>query len=320
VIDTIKLAWLLLEMPNREVLAINGWRARFNQYTGELAGWELKDKDQMGEPRMQIFHSRDGMLYLTVLVSLPCFANGTNAVLLTQGEVDEALGDLASYVSAKTGRRLQMADARVWQVDIAEDLHFKEETVSQVICLLSQMQIPGFRRGRYSDTTIYFHSGREKRSGAHPRSVCIYAKQRERMDKGYVADLEIAAGRVRIEYRFRKTSAIKHFVKTNNLADMSPQSLIKMEVSTKILNPIIQQAIGLLETVARRDVIGVLRSHYSLRRTATLLAHLVYLDHYGPNFYRIEALSYQRSKYFDCQRACRAAGIYGLSVPVRQTP
>lgn len=311
-IDSVKLAWLLTEIPSREILAEMGWSERFNQYTGQLSGWTLKDREELGEPRLQIFRAPDGKPYLTVLVSLPRFIKGTNATLLSATEVDDALKSLSFYVSAKFGQQLPIEAALVWELHYAEDLQFREEEVSHVISLICQLQINGFKRGGYSETTVYFQSGRKKKSGAHPRGICFYAKQRERIDKGYLSDAEITAGIVRIEYRFRTTSAIKQFVKTNRLSDRGTVSLINPRVVTKVLGPIIRQVMRLLETAAKRDVIGILRSHYSPRRIATLLAHLVYLEQYGPHFYRIQALGYQRSKYFDCQRACRAAGIYAL--------
>lgn len=316
-IDTIKLAWLLFEMPRREILVDNGWRARFNQYTGELSGWELKDKDQMGEPHLQIFYAPDRMLYVTARVSLPRLAHGTNAVLLDSLEQEHALESLAYYVSTKSGsRHLPIADALVWEIHYAEDLRFAEEEVHNVISLLSQLQINGFKRGRYDETTVYFHSGRGSKA---PRTICAYGKQRERIDNGYLSDVEITAGIVRIEFRFRTSCAIKQFVKTNRLSDRGPVSLINTGVATQVLGPIVDQLMRLLQTAAKRDVIGALRSHHSPRRTATLLAHLVYLDQYGPHFYRIETLNYQRSKYFDCQRACRAAGVYALRTAAPST-
>ncbi len=312
-IDTIKIAWNIQDQPSPDELGNCGWQRRFDERSGEVKGWCFGEPQRADRPRLVLFEAPNGLTYLTARVSLPAFARGSNARLLTATQAIFSLTDMATYVSTAFGRILKISDGNVWEVDFARDVSFQPEVICRVINRLAELRINGFHRARHSDTTIYLHSGKKYSKGTQNRTICIYSKQHDCIARRFSNDdIMMTEGVIRFEYRFRRSAAIKQFAKTNNIKDTKVTSIVNVGVETLVLDPLISQATESLSPESGLAVISALRQKYGLRRTHTLLAFLVYRHFYGDEFYRLSDLAFSRSAYYSCQRDTRAAGIYEI--------
>ncbi|MEO6655598.1 MAG: hypothetical protein ABIO36_05905 [Pyrinomonadaceae bacterium] len=241
-IDTIKIAWPMMNCPDSRQLITLGWNPRYDEFSGELASWRIQEKGISGMPRLGLFKAPNGLHYCAIQVSLPALVRGSNTLLLTELEVLSALDSLKGIATGRLKQDfLPLSDASVWEIDFARDLTFGDRSAADFMKTLAVMDIKGFERTRYSDTTLYLHP---KRCNPRypPRTICIYAKQAERIAKNCSeSDIELSKGVIRLEYRFRKSSAIKRLVKTLCLPDQRPLTIASSAIAVTVLNPVEEQ-------------------------------------------------------------------------------
>lgn len=320
-IDSIKIAHPLLKPLCSEELISRGWQPHFDEYTGKKMGWFYGEKDERKYPYLHTFTAQDKVSYLSAKVSLPAFIFGSNVQLPNQAEVNQALEDLSAYITEKSGIDFDARTAIVWEAHFTKDFSVGEYAMRRIITKLSEMNIPKFNKGKYSQTTLYFHSkggGREKNK---PRTICIYDKHSDCVNKSFSnEDIRKASGMLRLEFRYKTPSAIKRLVKRQNLPNREAQTILTEEISTFLLDPIEKQILLLLEDTDEQDRIFTLTKIYGKRRTAALIQYLTYLNCFGEEFYKLKSLNYSRSAYYECQKDCRAAGIFSLSDKAKTKP
>ena len=207
-LDTIKIANFVINFfYTTEDFRFLGWRKRYVS-SGKFY-WFYKEKNESKYPYISIYKSPVGEHYLWVSVSLPAFYHrGSNAVLLTEDEVKDALYLLSIYVSEKSGIIFDADTATVWNVDFAKDLFVREDSIRPMIGRLSKMDISWFEPGGYGETTCYFHSTGSGKAKKKPRTICFYGKHEDAIAKGFSAtDIAATDGMLRSEFRYRDKRA-----------------------------------------------------------------------------------------------------------------
>jgi hypothetical protein len=310
-IDTIKISHLCLTMPRPEELEQRGWHKIYNKNTGRVTSWVYKEGIQ--SPYLSLFVAPDGKVYLSMEVSLPTFIFGSNARLPNQSEVERGLDLLSEYVTKKSGLDFDAHSAMVWKVHFTKDYFVGDVAIAQVISKLSTMTIPRFSKGGYSETTLYFHSKGAGKKAGKPRTICIYDKHKECVNKSFSkSDTQHAKGMMRLEFRYKTTTAVKRLVKGCLLPNREAQTIFTNVISDEILAPVEKQILLLLEETNPQNRVIELTRTYGKRRTATLIQFLVYKLYFGNQFHKIKSLDFSRSAYYKCQRDCRELGIANL--------
>lgn len=310
--DTIKIAHII-KMPLSGELILCGWQELHDKYTGKNIGWFYKEKNGSEYPYFHIFTAPDGITYLSVRISLPAFIFGSNVHLPNQLEVERGLDKLSIYTTEKTGFDFDTHTALVWEVHFAKDYYIGEYMMRQVLSNLAEMSISRFSRGRYAESTLYFHSKGMGKEEDKPRTICIYDKQKDCLDKAFSKDdIKEAEGMMRLEFRYKNPDAVKRLVRRLRLTNNEAQTILTQEISDTVLAPIERQILLLLEESDAQERIIKLAKTYGNRRTATLIQFLVNQHYFGRDFYRIESLRFSRSAYYSCQKDCRTTGILYL--------
>ena len=311
-IDTIKISHLILKAPNPEKLEQLGWRKLFDKITGLRSSWFYKE-DGNQHPYLSLFIAPDAKVYLSATVSLPAFIFGSNVRLPNQHEITQALESLSRYVSERSGLEFDALTAIVWEAHFTKDYFVGEVAMRHVISKLAEMNIPRFSKGRYSETTLYFHSKGAGKQDQKPRTICIYDKHEDCINKSFSkSDTSQAEGMMRLEFRYKTTDAVKRLVKGFQLSNRQAQTVLTESVSNAALASIEEQILLLFEETNSQDCIISLTEKYGKRRTASLIQFLVYQHLYKDQFYKIKALDFSRSAYYNCQRDCREAGVTNL--------
>jgi len=310
-IDTIKIGHSYHRKPNFDDLQFRGWRKEFRS-TGEFKSWIYKEKGEF--PYLSIFTAQDGKVYLSARISLPAFLFGSNVRLPNQEEIEQGLIKLSNYVMEKSGIEFDAQTAIVWEAHFTKDFFVGEYEIKQVISRLSAMNIPRFDKGRYSETTLYFHSKGKGKAENKPKTICIYDKREECLNKSAsTTDIQQSKGILRLELRYKKTNAVKRLVKKLSLANREAQTIFTGNVSSAVLVPIEQQILTLLRNTNEQDLIVLLTNKCEQKRIPKLIQFLYYLDKFGTNFYKIKTLRFSKSVYYGCQKDLRMIGIYSLS-------
>ena len=312
-LDTIKIAILVLDFSySTEDFRFLGWRKRYVE-SGKFY-WFYKEKNGSQYPYISIYTSPIGQHYIWVSVSLPAFYHrGSNAVLLTEDEVKEALYLLSIYVSEKSGIIFDADTALVWNVDFAKDYYVGEDSIRPMIGRLSKMTISRFLSGGYNETTCYFH-GIGAKGKKSPRTLCLYGKKEDAIAKGFSqADIDATDGMLRSEFRYRDKRAVYRFCDTLGLPNHQAGTVFTQAVSDKVLAPIEKQILLLHEQSSTKEQIYRLIEKYGKRHTRGLISFLFIKDNFGTNFYKNESLGYSRSHYRACLKECREIGVWSLS-------
>jgi hypothetical protein len=312
-IDTIKISHLYLKMPCPEELKQHGWQILYGENTGGHSSWFYKEKKGDGNPYLSLFVAPDGKTYQSATVSIPSFIFGSNVRLPNQSEITEGLDLISEYVTEKSGLEFNAHTATVWEVHFTKDYFVSEAAMQRTLSKLSEMNIPRFDKGGYSDTTLYFHSKGTGKQAQKPRTICIYDKHAERLKKSSSQDyIRQAEGIMRLEFRYNTTGAVKRFVKTLSLPNREAHTIFSQTVSDAVLAPVERQILLLLEETDTQNPVISLTRAYGKRRTATLIQFLFYQNHFGTDFYKIKSLGFSRSAYYDCQKDCRQIGIVNI--------
>jgi hypothetical protein len=300
-----------MKMPDSEDLQIRGWRGEFKR-TGDFKCWIYDEKGNF--PYLSFFIAPDGKVYLSARISLPAFLFGSNVRLPNQEEIKQGLIKLSDFVSEKSGFEFDAQTAIVWEAHFTKDFLVGECAMRQVISKLASMNIPRFDKGRYDETTLYFHSKGKGKIENKPKTICIYDKHEERLNK-FVSESEIqqSKGVLRLEFRYKTTNAVKRLVKKLSLLNREAQTIFTENISSAVLAPIEQQILTLLENTNEQHLVVLLTENYEQRRIPKLIQFLYYLDTFGINFYKIEFLRFPKTAYYACQKELRNAGIYSLS-------
>lgn len=310
-IDTIKIAHSYLKMPDFEDLHLREWRKDFKN-TGEFKSWIYKEKGEF--PYLSFFIAPDAKVYLSARVSLPAFLFGSNLLLPNQEEIKQGLIKLSEYVTEKSGLEFDAQTAIVWEAHFTKDFFVGDNSIRQVISKLSAMNIPRFDRGRYRETTLYFHSKGKGKEENKPRTICIYDKHEERLNKSNSAThIQESKGILRLEFRYKTANAVKRLVKGHSLSNREAQTIFTEKISSAVLSPIERQILTLLENTNELDLVVLLNKQFSQRRIPKLIQFLYYFDKYGANFYKIESLRFPMKAYSECRKDLREIGVYSLS-------
>ncbi|MEJ7863412.1 MAG: hypothetical protein WKF90_17415 [Pyrinomonadaceae bacterium] len=220
---------------------------------------------------------------------------------------------LSTYVTEKSGLDFDAQAATAWEAHFTKDYLVGEAAMRKVISNLSEMSIPRFSRGRYGDTTLYFHSKGGGKEENKPRTICIYDKHSDCIKKSFSkSDTSLAEGMLRLEFRYKTSPAVKRLVEGLNLPNRKAQTILTQTVSDAILTPIEKQILPLLEEFTPQNRIITLTRACGKRRAGTLLQFLIYQSCFGNDFYKIKSLGFSRSAYYDCQKECRKLGITNL--------
>jgi hypothetical protein len=311
--DTIKIAQIIPGLLLPEILASLPWQEHFDKFTGKRIGWSYKEKEGSKYPYLYLFTAPDAITYLWVRISLPAFIFGSNVSLPNQLHVNLGLDNLSEYVTERICFDFDAKTALVWEVHFTRDYYVGEHLMNLVISNLAEMNIPRFQRGRYRDTSLYFHSKGKGKEEDKPRTICIYPKQKDCIDKGFSKeDIQKAEGMLRVEPRYNNPDAVRRLVKKLNLPDTQAQTILTQEVSNAVIAPIQKQILLLLEATHAPQRIIKLTTIYGNRRAATLTQFLVNQHFFGRDFYRLKHLGFSRSSYFACQKDCREIGVLYL--------
>lgn len=310
--DTITIGW-----PLGHLVLTGAWQQRFDSFTGEPT--KLCNLES-ANARLEIVNAPNGELYCSATVSLPKFAHGSNTTLLDPIETPQKLQELAELVSEKVGQKVLLEEARVWKVHFARDLRFAEADVPAVLMAMSEMEIRRFKKASDSSTSVYFHS-HSKASQNAPRTICLYSKHHERLDKNAPAkDIEASRGQIRIEYRLNTSATVRSLVRTLGLPDSRVLTIVNQDVAKYLLDPIEECLRSVRVGLSPAEVLRILSDEYGLRRAHRLFTFLVLLRTYGPHFYRIETIPFSRTAYYECASLCRAVGLYSSSSPSSTVP
>lgn len=309
--DTVKIAQIISDEAFDRLFDSTLWKKKYNPDTGDFVGLSFKalGKDK---PYLSAFTAQDGVSYLVATVSLPTLYYGSNARLLTQEQIWEALEMLSDYVSKKSFLDFDAMRANVWEVHFTQDIRFQDTFLKYRLDQISKMTIPYFKPGRYANSTIYFHSG-------EVRTICIYDKHQDCIDKHFsIEDIEYSKGNLRIEYRFRTTDSIKDLVDRVKLPNREARTILRTDLSDKILNPIKEQILRLLKFSNAQDKIIHLQKTFG-RRASTIISHINKCDYFGGKYFQNESLGTTKEAYYKNQRDCRKVGIYSLiDIPTDQ--
>jgi hypothetical protein len=312
-LDTIKIAQIIPSWLLPEILASLPWQEHFDKFTGKRIGWSYKEKEGSKYPYLYLFTAPDGITYLWVSVSLPAFIFGSNVSLPNQLQVGFGLDKLSEYVTGKIRFNFNAKTALVWEVHFTKDYYVGEHLMSLAISKLAEMNIRRFQRGRYRDTSLYFHSKGKGKEENKPRTICIYPKKQDCIDKGFSQeDIQKADGMLRLEPRYNNPDAVRGLVRRLRLPNTEAQNVLTQEVSDVVIAPIQEQILQLLEETDAPERIIKLTQAYGNRRAATLTQFLVYQHFFGRDFYRIKHLGFPRSSYYACQKDCRDIGVLYL--------
>ena len=312
-IDTIKIAHIVPVMPAPDELRRIGWQMLFNKFNGRLEGWFYKEKDGSKYPFLSLFTAPDGINYLSVRISMPAFILGTNATLINQEQVERGLNLLSQYVSERSPFTFDAKTALVWEVHFTKDYFIGEDLMQFALQNLKQMEIPRFEAGLFAKSTIYFHSKGSGKIKEKPRTICIYSKFIDCLNKSFPADdTKAAKGALRLEFRYKTPDSVKRMVKTLKLPNNEAQTVLNQDVSNFILHPIERQILLIMENTGCLERITKLAVSSSKRHAASLIQFLVYLNFYGKNFYKLEFLGFSRTSYYARQKECREIGVPSL--------
>jgi hypothetical protein len=317
-LDSIKMAWIVGVKPAWDDLVTRGWSKQFDQSTGRFRSWFFKEKKGTGIPYLAMFTAPDGTVYLTVFVSLPAFVFGSNVRLPNQNETNEGLVKLARYVASKSGISFDLDAAFVWEIHFTMDLPIGEALIFQTLEHISRMPVKGFTKGRYHDSTVYYHSLGPEKTREKPRTICIYDKRSDSISKRCPREeVDAAGGILRVEYRYNNRASVKRLLSSLRSKEKIVREIdiLTEGVSKEVLKPIENQIDELrLRDFAEDPLIGLMRK-YGARRARTLYTFLNCLQRYGEGFHKLHDLGFSRSSYYACLKDCRAAGIYFLSDP-----
>jgi hypothetical protein len=312
-IDTIKIAHIIPNWLLPVMLESLAWQEHFDEFTGRRVGWSYKEKEGSKYPYLHLFTAPDGIIYLSVRISLPAFIFGSNVCLLNQSQVESGLNKLSEYITGKIGLNFNAKTAAVWEVHFTKDYYIGEYMMPFVISNLAEMNIPRFKRGGYSDSTLYFHSRGKGKEENKPRTICIYPKQKDCIDKSFSKeDIQKAEGMMRLEFRYKTPKAVKRRVKGLRLENDETQYVLTQANSDSVLAPIQEQILLLMEQTDAPERIIKLTTIYGNRRAATLIQFLVNQHYFGRDFHRIKPLGFSRSSYYTCQKDCRDIGVLYL--------
>ena len=312
-LDTIKIAHTIPSMPLHDELIRRAWQEKFDEYTGKPNGWFYKEKNGSKFPYLHLFTAPDGITYFSVRISLPAFIFDSNVCLPNQIQVEKGLCNLSEYVSGKIDCDFDAKKAVVWEVHFTKDYYVGEYLMRLVLSNLAEMNIPRFKRGGYAETTLYFHSKGKGKEENKPRTICIYDKHSDCLNKSFSKDdIQKAEGMMRLEFRYKNPDAVKRLVKGLKLQNNEALTILTQDVSDFVLAPIQNQILLLLEETDAPERIIKLTTAYGKRRSATLIQFLVNQLLFGRDFYRIKSLGISRSAYYDCQKACREIGVLYL--------
>lgn len=304
-IDTIKIAQVISQEHFKELCISEKWNKSYAVKTGAFSNLWLKEKGKQN-PYLSTFTAPDGISYLSASVSLPSFYYGSNAKLLTQEQVWEALKMLSFYVSHKSWLDFDAMTANVWEIHFTQDVQLNQSSIKSILEQISQMNIPHFQQGLYRNSTVYFDRSKAK-------TICFYNKYQACKDGHFSKeDLNHSKGKLRIEYRYRTNNSVKRLSKKENLPNREAQTIFQKELSDKILNPLKEQIKDLLKYTDAQQKIKLLTSKYGCRRASTLISHLIRRDICGDKYFEDASLSISKSVYYKNQKDCRDAGVYSL--------
>jgi hypothetical protein len=310
-IDTIKIACLVRQISLPEELTLLGWQWKYDENTGKKI-WFYKEKGSK-HPFISFYESEIGTVYLWLNVSLPAFFHGSNAKLLTEKEVRQALKQLSEYVTDKSGIEFDAAKVTVWNVHFTKDYFVGEDLIRPMITRLANMAISRFEPGGYGKTSCYHHSKGNGKVKKKPRTICLYGKHEDAIAKGFSKDdIDATFGILRAEFRYRDKRAVKRLCQSLNLPNRHAETIFTNAVAEMVLAPIERQIFLLQNETDVRNKIYKLIEVFGKRHARTLIAFLSNRDIFGADFYKIKGLGYSRSYYFACERECRKVGIWNL--------
>lgn len=313
-LDTSKIAWIVAKHSTTDALSAAGWRPLFDPQTGQRT-WCYKEGKGSRYPYLHVFSAPDGINYVSATVSIPGLVFGSNVQLPDEVQAQQALDDLTAYVGGKIGAELDPDEAIVWNIHFARNLNGLEEDVFAKISSASNMIIPGYDRGSYRYSTLYYHSKGVGKEGGKPRTICIYGKHADCIRKRFPqSDIQRAEGVLRLESRFKTPDAVQRLVKAlpGERRSRKARALFRQDVSDFVLDPIEKLLLNCWRESVVDNSLKTLAAKYGRRRSYTLIAFLVYLHQFGDDFYKLGELGFSRSTYYGCLRDCRKAGIYSL--------
>lgn len=304
-IDTIKIARPISQSQFKALLDADIWQKEYHPHTRELKRLVFKEKGN-NNPYLSGFLAPDKIGYLSARVSLPTFYYGSNAKLLTQEQVWEALGMLSQYISDKSFLDFNAMTANVWEVHFTQDLKFSDTSLKPLLNQIARMDIPRFEPGSYRNSTAYFHSGKA-------RTWCIYDKGLDAEYKKFPKeDIKYCKNTLRMEFRYKTSASIKTLVKSEKLIDRQARTLFRQELSNKLIEPIKDQVLIMRKFSDTQAKIKFLFKKFGNRKASSLITHLTVRDYFNDKFYEDDEIGIKRSAYYTNQKICRDIGIYSL--------
>lgn len=269
---------------------------------------------------MNYFKSSTGSQHLSLDLSVPRYRFGTNYTLPTLTDVYLALESLTYHVEEMIGLKVNIGSFSVHRIDFVKHIDVGRINVTESFSRLSKTSIPRFHRLEYSDSTVYFSTGRNKKLGA--RILCIYDKLREMAEKNQAfKEVDYGKGTLRLEYRFTNGASVSSLCKRLQIPGRTVENVVSESVYLAAFAEVDPFILGSFDSYDPINAVVSLTKRIGRHGARRVLQFLTYYRHFGPDFYKIPELDYSRSAYYRELKLARDASVpfYQLS-SLTETP
>jgi hypothetical protein len=252
-------------------------------------------------PRVNVSFAPDGSAWLSTEVSMPMMLFNSNALMVTQKDIDRALDGWSIFVSEVMRFNFNAGTAPVARVDFC--FNFSVDDAYLYLQLVGRADLPRLDRWSY-ENTIYFGSQQRKRRGKRARSRLIRCYEK-------LSSSSATNNFFRLESCYCTSQACERLARKFGLGTRSAVNLLREEIAVSVLNHDLE-LLGLTHQSASFDSrIDRLRAKLGdTRKCRSLVAFMCYLDRYGPKFYERGIGAYSRPAYYRYSQQLKATGVW----------
>jgi hypothetical protein len=313
-IDTVSLRWQR-DLPQDKDIRDGGWQPHYNTRFGNIDKWTHNARGT-NLPRFTWSTYAERESWLTAEFSAPYLRHGTNALDVSDADIESVLDVVSDYTSQKAGIDCDARKALVGRVDYAANFDVGPDAIPLYLEAALDAKVSRFCPPyRESETAVGLDTGGSRKIQLYDKHADVLNKVSTGRLEGEAARvaLEASLGKLRLESRFKTTQTVSRLAKSLDV-ERTPERLLNTEIASKVIAMELKKLSLDKPIEPESERFEALHQAFGdYKKVSDLLGFLAYRDRFGDNFYRLPQLGISRATYNRKVKLLQDAGLW-LSV------